>query len=407
MKPNVLISFDGHTPYLAFRVQSLQREIERRGLAEEIRLRVLLLADTDANYNWDTKDLVAEYGGAPVTVLMDKFHGLGFRPYLTWLGVKTAVKTAIDVIANRPKIAFVGGYDRPSCLVIGLLGRLTFFKTGVMHDSRFNDAESFSKTFSMEAAKALTVRIYHFFMCSGQECVDYTRFLAGKKRPAIIKGWNVLDNATLSQRGEDSSSDAEIQKTFGLTDRERYFFLPSRFITKKNIPRVIEAYQAAQEGQSDFPKLIIAGRGPLREQVEARIKELGLGERITLIDWLPYQQIPRAARLSESLLLASTDDQWGLIINEALAAGASVLVSNRAGAHELVQNNVNGYTFDPHNTEHLTKLLRQLGTNPGEVERLRSGAKESMAHFSEQQFIEAWFQVFERYGLCKKEAPEA
>lgn len=402
MKPNVLISFDGHTPYLAFRVQSLQREIERRGLSEKIRLRVLLLADTDSNYNWDTKDLEAEYGGVPVTVLMNKFHGLGFRPYLTWLGVKTAVKTAVDVIANRPQVAFVGGYDRPSCLVIGMLGRLTFFKTGVMHDSRFNDAESFSKTFSMEAAKALTVRVYHFFMCSGQECVDYTRFLAGKKRPAIIKGWNVLDNATLAKRGDDSSADAEIRKTFGLADGERYFFLPSRFIAKKNIPRVIEAYQSAQDGNADFPKLIIAGRGPLREQVEARIAELGLGHRITLIDWLPYEQIPRASRLSESLLLASTDDQWGLIINEALSAGAAVLVSNRAGAHELVRNNVNGYTFDPHNTEHLAELLRQLGTNPSEVERLRSAARATMEGFSEEQFIEAWFQVFERYGLCEE-----
>lgn len=69
-----------------------------------------------------------------------------------------------------------------------------------MHDSRFNDAESYSKSIFMEAAKIPFMRLYHFFMCSGQECVDYTRFLAGPRRPAYHAGWNVLDNEDIAAR---------------------------------------------------------------------------------------------------------------------------------------------------------------------------------------------------------------
>lgn len=399
MAANVLITFDGHTPYLAFRVRCLQEEIERRGLADQIRMRVLLLSHSDSNYNWDISNLSAEYGGVPIEVLMKEFHGLGFRKYATWLAVRTACKTLFNVLAERPKIAFVGGYDRPSCLVIALLGRLFFFKTGVMHDSRFNDAESFSKSLTMELAKAIPVRLYHFFMCSGQECVDYTRFLAGTKRPALIKGWNVLDNDDLARRGDQSEHDAEIRATLGIGASERFFFLPSRFIAKKNIPHVVAAYGAARGSLSDFPRLIIAGRGPMKEEVVAQIEAAQLGEHVTLIDWLPYEQIPRVAKLSEAVLLASTDDQWGLIINEALAAGAPVLVSNRAGAHELVENHSNGFTFDPKNSEHLTTLLHRLGTDQALVEELRQKTRASMANFSKTQFLAAWFEIFERYGL--------
>ena len=395
--PNVLISFDGHTPYLAFRVRALQNEIKKRGLEDDIRLRVVLLADTDSNYNWDTEDLIKEYGGVPVKILMDRFHGLGFRPYFTKLAIQTAWRTTMDILKQRPKIAFVGGYDRPSCLAIGVLGRLLFFKTGVMHDSRFNDAESYSKIFSLEAAKAFTVRIYHFFMCSGQECVEYSRFLAGKKRPALVKGWNVLDNRSLAALADDSSNDLAIRKQFGLSENERFFLLPSRFIAKKNISRVIEAFQKASENVTEFPKLIIAGRGPLQDELASQIEQARLNETIRLVDWLPYQQIPRAAKLSESLILASTDDQWGLIINEALTAGSAVLVSNRAGAHELVKNYLNGFTFDPLDVDHLSLLFRELGQNPGLVSRLRSNARESINDFSEQEFVEAWFEIFERY----------
>lgn len=400
-RPNVLISFDGHTPYLAFRVRSLQEEIERRGLADRIRMRVLLLSHTDANYNWETGDLSQEYGGVPVEVLMKDFHGLGFRKYATWLAVKTVGKTVANLLGNRPRVAFVGGYDRPSSLAIALLGRLLFFKTGVMHDSRFNDAESYSKSFGMELAKSIPVRLYHFFMCSGQECVDYTRFLAGRKRPAIIKGWNVLDNEELARRADVEENDEVIRETLKVGANGAFFFLPSRFITKKNIARVVSAYEKAHKSSPQFPKLVIAGRGPLREEVESQIDAAKLGDDIVLIDWLPYEQIPRVARLSQAVLLASTDDQWGLIINEALAAGAPVLVSNRAGAHELVQNNSNGFTFDPKNEDHLTALLQQMGTDAQLVDRLRSNARASMASFSKAQFVAAWFQIFERYHLSE------
>jgi glycosyltransferase involved in cell wall biosynthesis len=45
---------------------------------------------------------------------------------------------------------------------------------------------------------------------------------------------------------------------------------------------------------------------------------------------------------------ASTTEQWGLVVNEAMAAGLPVLVSDRCGcAPDLVEVGVNGFTFDP------------------------------------------------------------
>ena len=397
MKPNVLITFDSHTPYLAFRVTALQEEIKKRGLEDKIRLRVLLLSTKDPNYSWQDGEIESEYGGVPVTIFPHQFHGLGFRSYASGLAIRTAWETLVDVLSNKPKIAFLGGYDRPSSLLIGLLGRLLFFKTGPMHDSRFNDAESFSKSFSMEAAKVPFMRIYHFFMCSGQECVDYTRFLAGKKRPAQFAGWNVLDNDDIAQRADNTANDASIRDTFGLRKVKNSSSCPCVTSPRKNIPRVLEAYATASAKADSFPKLVMAGKGELREETEALIAEKNLTTQITLVDWLPYEQIPRAAKLSEAVLLASTHDQWGLTINEALAAGAPVLVSNRAGAHEIVENSVNGFTFTPQKTEHISALLHQLGTQPDLVNRLRAGARPSMESFSKSQFTDAWFEIFDKY----------
>lgn len=406
-KRNVLITFDSHTPYLAFRVRALQKELERRGLTEQVRPRVLLLGASDASYNWEGEALEDQYGGVPVTVLTEQFHGLGFRAYASRLALRTTWKVVVNVLKERPKVAFVGGYDRPASLAIAVLGKIFRWKTGPMHDSRFNDAESYAKQVRLEALKSPFMRLYHFFMCSGRECVEYTQFLAGPKRPAHFAGWNVVDNDGIGTKAGDASRDQELLAAMKLQEGEPFFFMPIRFIEKKNIFRVLEAYARASAsprlgGRPPAP-LVITGKGPLREKALAVIREKGLEQHIRLLDWVPYDQIPRAARLSRGVLLASTHDQWGLIVNEALSAGAPVVVSNRCGAHELVRNAVNGFTFDPYDPEHLAELLVDLSLDQALVERLRSQAAPSMNRFCVTQFLGAWLRVLTDYGLVAEQ----
>lgn len=402
-KANVLVTFDSHTPYLAFRVSSLQAELKRRGLDQQVRMRVLLLGASDTTYNWDSFQLTEQYGGVPVTVLTEKFHGLGFKAYASKLALKTTWEVLKNILKERPKIAFVGGYDRPASLLIAFVGKFFRWKTGPMHDSRFNDAESYAKQVLLEATKSPFMRFYNFFMCSGRECIDYTQFLAGPKRPAHHAGWNVVDNEGIGQKADITSNDAALLEAMNLQPGEPFFFMPIRFLEKKNIFRVLEAYHRARYskrlGGRPPARLVIAGKGPLKEQAIATIQENGLSEYVHILDWIEYDQIPRACRLSNGVILGSTHDQWGLIINEALSAGAPVLVSNRCGAHELVQNALNGFTFDPYDVNHLAELLVDLSTNQHLLQTLRSHAAASMDRFSITQFCDAWLQVFTDYNL--------
>jgi glycosyltransferase involved in cell wall biosynthesis len=399
-RANVLITFDSHTPYLAYRVRALQRELGRRGLGEVVRLRVVLWGAKETSYRGDEGDVERESGGVPVRVLTEAFHGLGFRAYFSWGALKTCWKLAGELIRVRPKVAFVGGYDRPESLMTAVLGLFFRWKTGPMHDSRFNDAESYTKKIALEAVKSPFMRLYPFFMCSGRECVEYTEFLAGKKRTAHYAGWNVLDNVGIAEKADDGDRDDELLEAMGMKAGEAFFFMPIRFLPKKNIFRVIEAYgecrdELARGGRKPIP-LVMAGKGPLKEEVLEMIVKRGLGERLRVVEWLPYELVPRACRLSNAVILASTHDQWGLIVNEALSAGAPVLVSNRCGAHELVRNHRNGFTFDPYDVAHLAQLLGDLSANEELVAAMRSHARASMETFSIVLFFEAWFSVIER-----------
>ena len=392
----VLITFDTHTPYLAFRVRELQREIERRGWQAKVAVEVVLIALEESSYQWEAGELSKLYGGVPVRALTDKFRGLGFRTWFRWTTVKTTAAMAWHYLKRRPHVTFVGGYDRPESMKLAILSIFTRGRVGVLHDSRFNDAESYSKSIGLEFVKSFMMRRYDFFMCPGRECAEYSRFLGGAKKPAYLGGWDVVDNEEIGRLADVDSADDKILQHLGVADGAPYFFMPIRFLPKKNALMVIDAFakaslRIAAEGKPPV-RLVICGQGPLEQEMREKIASLHMSDQILLRPWLPYTQVPRANRLSLSLILASTHDQWGMTVNEALAAGAPVLCSSRAGAHEVVRNHVNGYTFHPWDELHLSELIYAVGTNPPLVEKLRASAATSVADFSVQQWLDACFR---------------
>ena len=395
----ILITFDTHTPYLAFRVSALQRAIEERGLSETLKIEVVLIALQEASYGWSAGDLDKLYGGAPVTILSDApFRGLGMKTFLQPGVWKTSLAMAKTVWRMKPALAFVGGYDRLESLTVMALSKLLRFRVGPLHDSRFNDAESFAKSIRLEWVKSLFMARYDFFMCPGKECIEYSRFLGGANKPAYRAGWNVVDNDTIAKSAADATHDDEIREHLQVPPGKRFFLMPIRFIEKKNALRVIEAFAASTKKVSTPAHLTICGKGEQEEALHKAAAASGAGEHITITGWLPYEQVPRACRLAEATVLASTHDQWGLIINEALAAGSPILVSDRCGAQELVKNYVNGFTFAPEDTAHLSELFRALADDESLVARFRTNAAKSMEEFSGTQFVEAVFKEIDRIG---------
>ena len=66
-------------------------------------------------------------------------------------------------------------------------------------------------------------------------------------------------------------------------------------------------------------------------------------------------------RQNHVLVLPSTYEPWGLVVNEAMSAGMPVLVSDEVGAHyDLVDGNDTGFVFDAYEEQSLIDAMEQI-----------------------------------------------
>ena len=90
-------------------------------------------------------------------------------------------------------------------------------------------------------------------------------------------------------------------------------------------------------------ELVLAGDGPLRASLEAKIAELDLGERIRITGWISEQQVIEELTAARALVLPSFGEGLPVVIMEAMALGRPVISTFIAGIPELVKPGENGW----------------------------------------------------------------
>jgi glycosyltransferase involved in cell wall biosynthesis len=173
-------------------------------------------------------------------------------------------------------------------------------------------------------------------------------------------GYNVVDNDHFRDGAETARQNADaLRRRFDLP--KNYFLAIGRFIPKKNFPFLLKAYASYRERSPEPWDLVLLGDGPLAESIEDQRRTLNLEAAVHLPGFKQYQDLPVYYGLADAFLHTSLREQWGLVVNEAMAAGLPVLVSEQCGCvPDLVEHGNNGYRFDPENEDVMVDLMVEL-----------------------------------------------
>jgi glycosyltransferase involved in cell wall biosynthesis len=231
----------------------------------------------------------------------------------------------------RPDAIATAGWTNPESIAALTCGRAQGTPVIVMSESQTDDAP---RSFLREAVKRRVVSQFNAALVGGPTHADYAEYL-GIPRDRIHYGYNAVDNDHFTRGAAEARLNATaVRARHGLP--ERYVLASSRFVSKKNLPSLVTAYSVARQRAVNAPDLVILGDGPERPSIEQAISRAGLHAHVHLPGFRGYQDLPDFYGLAEAFVHVSTAEQWGLVINEAMASGVPVIASDMCGAARTV-----------------------------------------------------------------------
>ena len=262
------------------------------------------------------------------------------------------------------KYLFFCNFNEPAVFAAALVLRLLGRRIILMNDSKFDDKPRY---LPKELLKSLFYLPYSAAIAAGQRSKSYFTFF-GFREDRVAIGYD-----TVSVERIRAMSGAE-QAPGGVPHRKRHFTVVARFVPKKNLGLALDAYAHYCQQHSGTPReLHICGSGELEPALREQVDRLGVTS-VRFLGYQPEHEVARVLGSSLALILPSVEEQHGLVINEAVAMGVPVLVSDNCGARDLlVRTGVNGYVFEPDNAVGLTYLMDWLDRDAEEWARLARG----------------------------------
>ena len=304
--------------------------------------------------------------------------------------IQIKAKTRETLNKLNPDIAFICGYVFAESRAAIRWARHNGIAIIVMSDSNYFDTK---RKWYREAVKKRIIGLCDAGLVGGSNAKDYMVRL-GMQSDKIFLGYDAVDNEYFtSASNEVKSEESKLRKQYGLPDK--YFLSSNRFIPKKNLFRLLDAYKSYLNKVKDGWKLVLLGDGELMPKVRRHIENLGLGSMVILPGFKQYKDLPVYYSLAKCYIQASTSEQWGLVVNEAMASGLPVLLSNKVGcAIDLVKAGENGWTFDPFSAEKMSKcLLRMHKLSDEQRNAMGKHSQEIIADWGPERFASGLWEA--------------
>lgn len=147
-------------------------------------------------------------------------------------------------------------------------------------------------------------------------------------------------------------------------------------------------------------KLTIVGDGPLRERLEFQVGRLDLSDRVAFMGSMSAVHTRAIIASSDLLVLTSQYDGWGAVVTEALMSGTPALVSDRAGANQIIVSPLLGSVFSPDHEDSLYDELKERLRKPIDStsrNQIRDWSESRISAFALAKHLLRRFQITEGF----------
>lgn len=323
MRKKVLIIWNRIGPYHHARLQSLSKIIGANNVYAAD------LGRADSLYKWEG-EMQRSYN----------YFCLSEKPverFDLWRRLKNFKRLLLQYEINTVAVA---GYGKIEYILFIVLANLYQLRIILFAESWY------PRNWFWDKLKSLFLKCsVDMFFVSGLRAKDHFNRRLDITIKKIRIGYSVVDNNHFAKKSNINEN----------VNDKPYVLCVARYSIEKNIFFLIQAFRKSLLFKNSW-RLVLIGEGPQKEEL---INEIGEDKsQIILTGWKKYNELPRWYQGAAAFVLPSTYEPWGLVINEALAAGIKTFVSSNCGCAPDFEGVVKVFPLE--NLDVLVKLFNQL-----------------------------------------------
>lgn len=271
-------------------------------------------------------------------------------------------------IGRRYDLLFVNNYGLPAVvanaflrkpMAIKLVGDFAWeysIRHGLIDKNEgIDDFQSKRYSFQVELLKRLQL----FYVSKAGAIIAPSQYFKG-----IISGWGipqdkigVIYNAIEVSEYDPACSKEEARMRLGLNGK--IMLTVARLTPWKGVDRIIEVLPEIRR-QIKEANFVVVGDGPELGSLQTLAREFGVKGYVNFVGRVPHEEVPYYLRAADVFVLYSGYEGLPHIVLEAMATGIPVILSDKGGNPEVIEDGVNGLLVPIGNQEKLREAILRI-----------------------------------------------
>ena len=190
------------------------------------------------------------------------------------------------------------------------------------------------------------------------------------------------------------------RSSLGFNPDDIVLIYTGRLGPEKNLPFLLRSFGGTAQAYENV-RLLLVGDGPERDNLEDRVKLMGLQSKVRFTGMVPYAEIPRYLATSDAFITASVTEVHPFTVIEAMASGLPVLGISSPGVGDSINDGETGYIVDEEDLAAFTAKMVRLVTQHDERRRMGDQARTSAERYSLENTVQ---MMVERYEMVAAQA---
>lgn len=239
------------------------------------------------------------------------------------------------------------------------------------------------------AYRRLVCRFADAICCNGQlskeYCIETLRFAPER----IVTGAMAADTEVLGRRCEEARVAEATRLRERLVLQSPVFLFVGRLIRPKGLRELLEGWALHLEACPATPgSLLLVGDGRERPELEGIVREKGL-RSVHFAGGVDYDAIAPYYAAADVFVMPTLEDNWSLVVPEAMACGLPVLCSMYNGCWPELVRPENGLLFDPLKPREIAQALTYCIKNRAKLAEMGAASRRIVGEFSPEHAARA------------------